>query len=100
MRKEVQARTGLLPDAYYSASKIRWILDNVPGAQEDAEQGKLAFGTIDCWLIWTLTHGRVHATDVTNASRTMLYNTHDLCWDKELLAVSYTHLTLPTNMTV
>ena len=85
MSKEVQARTGLLPDAYYSASKIRWILDNIPGAQEDAEQGKLAFGTIDCWLIWTLTHGRVHATDVTNASRTMLYNIHEGCWDPWLL---------------
>lgn len=87
IRKEVQARTGLLPDAYYSASKIRWILDNIPGAQEDAEQGKLAFGTIDCWLIWTLTHGRVHATDVTNASRTMLYNIHEGCWDPWLLGL-------------
>lgn len=85
IRDEVQARTGLLPDAYYSASKIRWILDNVEGAQEDALQGKLAFGTIDCWLLWTLTYGRVHATDVTNASRTMLYNIHENCWDPWLL---------------
>ena len=85
IRKEVQARTGLLPDPYYSASKIRWILDFVPGARQAAERGELAFGTIDCWLIWTLTHGRVHATDATNASRTMLYNIHEGCWDPWLL---------------
>ena len=85
IRAAVVEKTGLLPDAYYSASKVRWILDNVEGAREAAEQGKLAFGTIDCWLIWTLTHGRVHATDTTNASRTMLYNIHEGCWDPWLL---------------
>ncbi|MBQ9955565.1 MAG: glycerol kinase GlpK [Eggerthellaceae bacterium] len=82
---EVTARTGLVPDAYFSASKIKWILDNVEGAHERAEAGGLAFGTVDTWLIWTLTHGRVHATDVTNASRTMLYNIHEGCWDPYLM---------------
>ncbi len=85
VRQKVVEKTGLLPDAYYSASKIRWILDHVEGAREAAEQGELAFGTIDCWLIWTLTHGRVHATDVTNASRTMLYNIYEGRWDSWLL---------------
>lgn len=78
-------KTGLVPDAYFSASKIKWILDNVPGAREDAQAGKLAFGTVDSWLLWSLTRGAVHATDVTNASRTMLFNIHDLCWDDWLL---------------
>lgn len=78
---EVTRRTGLIPDAYYSASKIAWILDEVPGARERAEAGELAFGTVDSWLIWHLTQGRVHATDPTNASRTMLYNIHDGAWD-------------------
>lgn len=82
---EVTARTGLIPDAYFSASKIRWILDNVEGARQRAEAGELAFGTVDTWLIWTLTHGQVHATDVTNASRTMLYNIHEGCWDSFLM---------------
>lgn len=82
---EVTKRTGLVPDAYFSASKIRWILDEVPGAREAAEAGELAFGTIDTWLVWTLTHGEVHATDVTNASRTMLYNIHEGCWDPYLM---------------
>lgn len=82
---EVTARTGLVPDAYFSASKIRWILDNVPGAREQAEAGELAFGTVDAWLVWMLTHGQVHATDVTNASRTMLYNIHEGRWDDYLL---------------
>ena len=77
----VKQKTGLVLDPYFSASKVKWILDNVEGARELAEQGKLAFGTIDSWLIWTLTGGRVHATDVTNASRTMLFNIHDMCWD-------------------
>ncbi len=77
----ITARTGLVPDPYFSASKIKWILDNVEGARAAAEAGKLAFGTIDSWLIWTLTDGRVHATDVTNASRTMLYNIHEMRWD-------------------
>ena len=77
----ITAKTGLVPDAYFSASKIRWILDNVEGARELANQGKLAFGTIDTWLIWALTDGAVHATDPTNASRTMLFNIHTMDWD-------------------
>lgn len=81
----IQAKTGLLPDAYYSASKIRWILENVPGARERAEAGELLFGTVDTWLIWVLTGGLVHATDPTNASRTMLFNIHEGRWDDELL---------------
>lgn len=84
-RQLIQEKTGLLPDAYFSASKIRWILDNVPSARERAEAGELLFGTVDTWLVWVLTGGLVHATDVTNASRTMLYNIHENCWDKELL---------------
>jgi glycerol kinase len=83
----IRNKTGLLVDAYFSATKIRWILDNVPGARERALAGKLAFGTIDSWLIWQLTHGAVHVTDVSNASRTMLYNIHTLQWDDELLAM-------------
>ena len=81
----IQAKTGLLPDAYFSASKIAWILNNVPGARERAEAGELLFGTVDTWLVWVLTGGLVHATDVTNASRTMLYNIHEGCWDPWLL---------------
>ncbi|MDO4590152.1 MAG: glycerol kinase GlpK [Slackia sp.] len=81
----VRAKTGLVPDAYFSASKIRWILDNVQGARELAEAGDLAFGTVDSWLIWCLTAGAVHATDITNASRTMLFDIHRGCWDDELL---------------
>lgn len=81
----IRSKTGLIIDAYFSATKIRWILENVPGAKEMAEQGKLRFGTVDTWLIWMLTRGEVHVTDVSNASRTMVYNIHDLCWDKELL---------------
>ncbi len=80
----VQERTGLIPDAYFSASKIAWILDQVPGARERARQGELLFGTIDTWLIWKLTDGAVHVTDYTNASRTMLYNIHTLEWDQEI----------------
>ncbi len=79
----IREKTGLIPDAYFSASKIKWILDNVEGAREQAEEGKLIFGTVDSWLIWKMTG--VHATDITNASRTMLYNINDCCWDKELL---------------
>ena len=82
---KIQAKTGLLPDAYFSASKIAWILENVPGARERAERGELLFGTVDTWLVWVLTGGLVHATDVTNASRTMLYNIHEGCWDQWLL---------------
>ena len=80
----VRDRTGLLIDAYFSATKIKWILDNVPGAREKAEAGRLLFGTVDTWLIWKLTGGRVHVTDYTNASRTMLYNIRDLCWDETI----------------
>ena len=82
----IREKTGLIPDAYFSASKIAWILENVPGAQKKAEEGKLLFGTVDTWLIWNLTKGAVHVTDYTNASRTMLYDIHHLCWDQELLA--------------
>ena len=82
---DVTARTGLLLDPYFSATKLRWLLDNTPGARERAEAGALAFGTIDCWLIWNLTGGRVHATDATNAARTMLYNIHTGEWDADLL---------------
>ena len=81
----IQQRTGLLIDSYFSASKISWILDNVPGARSQAEAGKLAFGTVDSWLLWKLTGGRVHATDASNASRTMLFNIHTGAWDHELL---------------
>ncbi|MBR5139267.1 MAG: glycerol kinase GlpK [Alistipes sp.] len=81
----IRSRTGLIIDAYFSATKIKWILDNVPGARERAEKGKLMFGTVDTWLIWRLTRGDVHVTDVSNASRTMLFNIHTLQWDEELL---------------
>ena len=81
----IRSKTGLVPDAYFSGSKIKWILDNVPGARQRAREGKLLFGTIDSWLIWNLTGKSVHVTDQTNASRTMLYNIHNLCWDEELL---------------
>ncbi|MCR5609965.1 MAG: glycerol kinase GlpK [Lachnospiraceae bacterium] len=81
----IQETTGLIPDAYFSATKIEWILDNVDGARELAEQGRLLFGTIDTWLMWKLSNGTIHATDYTNASRTMLFNIHTLEWDKTLL---------------
>ncbi|MDQ1387980.1 MAG: glycerol kinase, partial [Acidobacteriaceae bacterium] len=81
----IQDRTGLLIDAYFSASKISWILENVPNARQLAEAGRLAFGTIDTWLLWKLTGGRVYVTDATNASRTMLFNLHTGRWDDELL---------------
>jgi len=83
--KEVQSRTGLLLDPYFSGTKLRWILNNVPGARERAERGELAFGTVDTWLIWNLTGGTVHATDPSNASRTMLFNIHTGDWDDEML---------------
>ena len=83
----IKAKTGLLIDPYFSATKLKWILDNVEGARERAERGELCFGTIDSWLIWNLTGGRVHATDPSNASRTMLFNIHTLDWDDELLAL-------------
>ncbi|MEP6950922.1 MAG: glycerol kinase GlpK [Ginsengibacter sp.] len=81
----VQERTGLVIDAYFSATKLKWILDNVEGARQKAEKGDLCFGTIDSWLLFKLTSGKAHTTDVTNASRTMLFNIHSLTWDKELL---------------
>ena len=81
----IAQKTGLVLDPYFSASKIAWLLDNVSGARERAEAGQLACGTIDCWLIWNLAEGAVHATDRTNASRTMLFNIHTMDWDDELL---------------
>ena len=82
---KIREKTGLIIDAYFSGTKIKWILDNVPGAREKAEAGKLRFGTVDSWLVWQLTRGEVHVTDVTNASRTMLFNINTLEWDQELL---------------
>ena len=83
--KMIQEKTGLLIDAYFSGSKVRWILENVAGAREKAEAGELAFGTVDSWLLWKMTGGKVHATDVSNASRTMLFNIHTLDWDDDML---------------
>lgn len=82
---KIREKTGLIPDAYFSATKIRWILENVPGARRKAENGELKFGNVDSWLVWKLTEGRVHVTDVTNASRTMLFNINTLKWDEELM---------------
>ncbi len=90
----ISKKTGLVPDAYFSATKIKWILDNVSGARESAEAGELLFGTIDSWLIWKLTGGAVHVTDYTNASRTMIFDIHKLCWDEELLGL----LNIPGSM--
>lgn len=90
MADVVKQKTGLVPDAYFSASKIEWILENVAGARKDAEDGKLLFGTVDSWLVWKLTKGKIHITDYTNASRTMLFDIHKLQWDDELL--SYFHI--------
>ena len=90
----IRHKTGLIPDAYFSGSKIKWLLDNVPGARAKAKAGRLLFGTIDCWLIWKLTDGRVHVTDYTNASRTMLFNIRELHWDSELLEL----LDIPESM--
>ena len=81
----VQNKTGLIIDAYFSGTKIKWILDNVEGARERAEKGELCFGTVDSWLVWKMTAGETHITDITNASRTMIFNIHDKQWDKELL---------------
>ncbi|HQW25069.1 MAG TPA: glycerol kinase GlpK [Saprospiraceae bacterium] len=83
----IQQKTGLIIDAYFSATKLKWILDQVPEAREKAERGELAFGTIDSWLVWKLTGGSVHVTDVSNASRTMLFNIHSGAWDEELLSL-------------
>lgn len=85
--EKIQDKTGLLLDSYFSATKIRWILNAVPGARERAAKGELAFGTIDSWLLWQLTGGQSHCTDATNASRTMLFNIQDQCWDEELLTL-------------
>mgnify|MGYP001074082515 CR=1 FL=1 len=90
----IKAKTGLIIDAYFSGTKLKWILDNVEGARELARQGRLLFGTVDSWLIWKLTGGKEHATDYTNASRTMLYNIKDLCWDEEICAL----LDIPMSM--
>ncbi|WP_369900772.1 glycerol kinase GlpK [Bacillus manliponensis] len=90
----VRSKTGLLIDAYFSGTKVKWILDNVEGAREKAENGELLFGTIDTWLVWKLTGGKVHVTDYSNASRTLMYNIHELKWDEELLEM----LTVPMNM--
>ncbi|QGU94033.1 glycerol kinase GlpK [Clostridium bovifaecis] len=92
--KNIKEKTGLILDAYFSGTKVKWILDNVPGAREQAERGELIFGNIDTWLIWNLTKGKVHVTDYTNASRTMLYNIHELKWDDEILA----ELNIPKSM--
>ncbi|MGL6166687.1 MAG: FGGY family carbohydrate kinase, partial [Fusobacteriaceae bacterium] len=90
----VKQNTGLVIDAYFSGTKIKWILDNVEGAREKAEAGDLLFGTVDTWLIWKLTNGKVHATDYTNASRTMIYNIKDLKWDEKMLE----ELNIPKSM--
>ena len=93
----VQAKTGLVIDAYFSGTKLRWLLDHVPGARAQAEAGELAFGTIDSWLIWQLTAGAVHATDASNASRTLLFNVHNNQWDTELLQMlDIPHSLMPT----
>ncbi|HWY85908.1 MAG TPA: FGGY family carbohydrate kinase, partial [Gemmataceae bacterium] len=90
----IQQRTGLLLDAYFSGSKVAWILDNVPGARQKADAGQLAFGTVDSWLVWKLTNGHKHITDVTNASRTLLFNIHTGRWDEEILRL----LKIPASM--
>ena len=92
--KMIQEKTGLIVDAYFSGTKIKWILDNTPGAREKAKAGDIAFGTIDSWLVWKLTSGKVHITDITNASRTMLFNIHTQQWDDELLRL----LDIPSNI--
>ena len=94
LRDFIRNKTGLVPDAYFSGTKIKWILDNVPGARNKAENGQLLFGTIDSWLMWKLSGGSIHATDYTNAGRTMIYNIFDLEWDQELLDI----LDIPKSM--
>ena len=94
LSKQILEKTGLIIDAYFSATKVRWILNNVKGARKQAEDGLLAFGTIDSWLIWNLTRGKLHITDVSNASRTMLFNIHTLKWDDDLLRI----FDIPENM--
>ena len=85
--EKIREKTGLLIDAYFSATKIKWILDRVPGLRERCRKGEILFGTVDTWLIWKLTGGKVHVTDYTNASRTMLFDIHRLAWDEEILAL-------------
>ncbi len=94
LEKYVRSNTGLVIDAYFSGTKIKWMLDNIPGLKRKAKQGKILFGTIDTWLLWNLTGGKVHATDYSNASRTMIYNIKKLDWDKKLLA----YLKIPTEI--
>lgn len=94
LTEKIHKKTGLIIDAYFSGTKIKWILDNVPGARKRAEMGKLRFGNVDSWLVWRLTRGEIHVTDVTNASRTMLFNIKDLKWDEELLKL----LDIPMSM--
>ena len=94
LEEYISKTTGLKIDAYFSGTKIKWILDNVKGARQKAENGELLFGTIDTWLIWKLSGGKIHVTDYTNASRTMFFDIHKLCWDKKLLEI----LTIPENM--
>jgi len=94
LTENIRAKTGLVIDAYFSGTKIHWILEHVPGARERAEKGELLFGTVETWLIWKLTHGRVHVTDYSNASRTMLFNINTLQWDEEILA----ELNIPKSM--
>jgi len=94
LEEYIKNTTGLKIDAYFSATKIKWILDNIDGAKESAQRGELLFGTIDTWLMWKLSGGKIHATDETNASRTMLYDIHNLCWDKKLLEI----FDIPTSM--
>jgi len=92
--RTILEKTGLIIDAYFSATKVKWILDNVRGARVMAERGELAFGTVDSWLVWNLTRGKLHITDVSNASRTMLFNIHTLKWDEELLKL----MNIPANI--
>ncbi len=87
LSEKINKKTGLIIDAYFSGTKIKWILDHVKGAREKAENGELCFGTVDSWLVWKLTSGTEHITDITNASRTMLFNIHEQCWDEELLGL-------------
>ncbi len=92
--KMIQQKTGLVTDAYFSGTKVKWILDNIEGARDKAQRGELCFGTVDSWLLWKLTNGKVHATDVSNASRTLLFNIHEMKWDEELLHL----MGIPDNM--
>ena len=94
LENSIKDKTGLVIDAYFSGTKIKWILDNIEGAREKAERGELLFGTMDTWLVWKLTGGRVHVTDYSNASRTLLFNIKDLKWDEDILKI----LTIPSSL--